>query len=200
MTCLIVHALGQDAKSVSQVAQFYGHNGFGEDMFVVPIVMGYLDDLPADLPYLEKKLGIYGVTVEELAEDESFRNDIVDEFEDSLDCETPETTMWDNAVDNALFEKFCIPIKQRIVEACDDPNFSLAFDSIEAWLSNARVAYVRDHLLGRLSSEYDVSLDTLEESSAATAKHIVLSERDSSATTRFVVNGSRPRSTHSTLA
>ena len=55
---LIVHALGQDAKSVSQVAQFYGHNGFGEDMFVVPIVMGYLDDLPADLPYLEKKLGI----------------------------------------------------------------------------------------------------------------------------------------------
>lgn len=71
---------------------------------------------------------IYGVTVEELAEDESFRNDIVDEFEDSLDCETPETTMWDNAVDNALFEKFCIPIKQRIVEACDDPNFSLAFD------------------------------------------------------------------------
>lgn len=33
-----------------------------------------------------------------------------------------------------------------------------------------------------------------------TAKHIVLSERDSSATTRFVVNGSRPRSTHSTLA
>lgn len=36
--------------------------------------------------------------------------------------------MWDNAVDNALFEKFCIPIKQRIFEACDDPNFSLAFD------------------------------------------------------------------------
>lgn len=71
---------------------------------------------------------IYGVTVEELTEDESFRNNIVDEFEASLDCETPETTMWDNAVDNALFEKFCIPIKQRIFEACDDPNFSLAFD------------------------------------------------------------------------
>lgn len=71
---------------------------------------------------------IYGVTVEELAEDESFRNNIVDEFEASLDCEIPETTMWDNAVDNTLFEKFCIPIKQRIFEACDDPNFSLAFD------------------------------------------------------------------------
>lgn len=71
---------------------------------------------------------IYGVTVEELTEDESFHNNIVDEFEASLDCEIPETTMWDNAVDNALFEKFCIPIKQRIFEACDDPNFSLAFD------------------------------------------------------------------------
>lgn len=71
---------------------------------------------------------IYGVTVDELAEDEGFRNDIVDEFEGSLDCEIPETTMWDIAVDNALFEKFCMPIKQRIFEACDDPNFSLAFD------------------------------------------------------------------------
>lgn len=56
----------------------------------------------------------------------------------------------------------------NIVLTIDDGLPDIRFDSIEAWLSNARVAYVRNHLLGRLSSEYDVSLDTLEESSAAT--------------------------------
>lgn len=55
---LIMHVLGQDIKSVASAAQFYNHNGFGEDALVVPIVQDYLDDVPADLAYLEKKLNV----------------------------------------------------------------------------------------------------------------------------------------------
>jgi hypothetical protein len=55
---LVMHILGRDAKTISQVAEFYHRGGFGEDKLSVPIIAGYTEDYPIDIRALEKKLDV----------------------------------------------------------------------------------------------------------------------------------------------
>lgn len=55
---LVVHALTQDPKYLQTVGSFYKQGGFGEDKFVVPIVMGYNDESFFDIKWMKKHLGM----------------------------------------------------------------------------------------------------------------------------------------------
>lgn len=55
---MVMHTLGQDPKSISAAADIYKHNGFGKDKLVVPIVVNFRDDVPANTDAMAKQLGV----------------------------------------------------------------------------------------------------------------------------------------------
>ncbi len=55
---LVIHVLGQNPKSIVKAKDLYAHGGFGEDVFMVPVVADYIDSLPLTLKAMEKQLKV----------------------------------------------------------------------------------------------------------------------------------------------
>lgn len=55
---LVMHALGQDSKSIASAVSFYKHGGFGEEKYTVPILTDYIPDIPGDAKSLGKALDV----------------------------------------------------------------------------------------------------------------------------------------------
>ncbi len=59
---LVIHILGQDAKSIRLAKTAYHDKALGEDGYILPVVCNFRDDLPTGLKQIEKELAIGAIS------------------------------------------------------------------------------------------------------------------------------------------